>query len=248
MGRGWSRFHVYHETRSEQAWDSRNGALKPEFEDVRYALCGQRLGAQQKTSTDTWDVDCPKCSAKLAKPLLEQRDPPLELLKIPTQAFRSCYAVHQLGEVMAYVVFEAGFGGSWRVRGLEFTSFPQVTFAKAYVHLPWGEKAIRGLNSNGYGSKEAAALAVPLMLDAGLIKGHSVMIQEHESLASRQRVEASTRRARRDAKNKRDEEVIEGLQSIYGRWRELGLSNFEVAALEAAIKIGVDTPLEDSND
>lgn len=248
MGRSWSRFHAYHETRSEQTWDSRAGALKPEFEDVRYALCGSRMGQNQKTTSDTWDVDCPKCSAKLAKPLLEQLNPPLELLKMPTPAFRSCYAVHRLGDVLAYVVFEAGFGGSWNIRGLEFTTFPQVTFAKAYVRLPWGDKAVTGLNSNGYGSKEAAALAVPLMIDAGLIKSHSVMIREREGLVAAQRTKEETRRARRDAKNKRDEEVMEGLQSIYDRRDALRLTNFEIDALQTAIRYGVDTPLEGSDD
>jgi hypothetical protein len=242
VARGWER-HAFGEVKNQQTWDSRKAELKPEFEDVTYGLCGVRLYRHHSVSTDPLEINCTKCSAKFAKIVLVGH-PTLRLEKVQTEAFKSCNAAYDGDELLGYVVFEAGFGGSWKIRGITLDADQNLTWERAYPHMPAGNP---DLNRGEYSSKEAALLAARIFVDRGIILNATQTMQKR--IADRDYWAAKTekRRARRQAKLRRDEEVFEGLKSIYDRREAVGLTNFEVDALLTAMD-SVDTPEEGDDD
>lgn len=245
MGRGYDT-HAPGEWKLEQVWDSRAAAYKPEEEMVGYALCHDRLWDRTRITTEAFDITCSKCSAKFAAQRIKAQDLNIRLERMPTgSGYRSVLKVWYNEALVAYVVFESGWGGAWTIHGLALDGQGEVIMNRA--GLDPNTEQMAGMRAQklpgSFHSKEAAMLAVPQFLALGVLKTAAQVREEADSKREFYRLKSAERSARRRAKLDKDTEVYEGLKSIYDRRQELGLTNFELAALQYAVE-HVDTPEE----
>lgn len=185
-------------------------------------------------------VTCPECLKVITKRLLAERDaaglPKLELRKFEHGRYRYTYEAWLGGEHVGYIGMEGAYGKTaWVICRISAKQDNRDAIELGYELDDGHERYTHALK---WASKEKALLAIPELLEAGKLRSAAAAVAEAKEW-DRRMAAGAIRRAKEEAEAKQARaELLEGLDSIRTRAEagEIGLTNFEIAGLTAAIK------------
>ena len=125
------------------------------------ALCGRETSGNWRITDKPEKVDCPKCSAKLAKGVLSSKphlrlgDAVREPSWLRSYDLRSAYPAYVHGKLLGFVGIKAGWGQAWRVYRVDYDGSIGGPLGSSYG------------NGDRFNSKGAALLAVETYVAEG---------------------------------------------------------------------------------